>query len=320
MTRHRMVMACRLPESVNALLRTEYDIDFIAEQTIPTADEVIAAAQGHDVVLGYGTIPMNRSFIERLPESVKALATYSVGYEHVDLEAARERGLAVFNTPGVLTDACAEVALLLMLGAARRATEAIGLIRSRQWKGWSALDMIGIGLTGKTLGIIGMGRIGQASAERARAFGMTIHYHNRSRLAPGQEEGAVYHGDVESLLAVSQFLLLACPANAETRGLLDARRIALLPKDAIVVNIGRGSVVNDGDLIAALQGGHLAAAGLDVFNNEPAIDSRYWDLPNVFIFPHIGSATRETRLAMGQILIDGLRAFWMEKSAENRLV
>jgi glyoxylate reductase len=316
----RMYVTCPLPPSVKALLRDHYDVTFAGESLVPTADEILAGVAGHDVLLVTASSALDRALIERLPNSVKAIATYSVGNEHLDLAAAADRGLAVFSTPDVLTDACAEATLLLMLGAARRATEAIALLREGRWQGWTPVQLNGVGITGKRLGIVGMGRLGRAIAERARAFGMTIDYHNRRRLEDDLEGGATYHGRLDSLLAVSQFLVLACPATEGTRGLLNAGHIALLPTDAIVVNIGRGSVVVDEDLIAALASGRLAAAGLDVFDGEPNVHPGYFELPNVFMLPHIGSATIETREAMGQILLDGLQAFWTGRPAANRLV
>ncbi len=318
--RRRMFVTCALPPSVKTLLTTDYDVTFAGETRVPTADEIIAGIAGHDVLLVTAPTQVDRALIARLPDSVKAVATYSVGNEHLDLAAAAAHGLAVFSTPDVLTDACAEAALLLMLGAARRATEAIALLREGRWQGWTPIQLNGVGITGKRLGIVGMGRLGRAIADRARAFGMAVDYHNRRRLAEDLEAGATYHATIEGLLAVSQFLVLACPATEQTRGLLDGEHIALLPEGAIVVNIGRGAVVVDEDLIAALAGGRLAAAGLDVFDGEPAVHPGYFALPNVFMLPHIGSATIETREAMGRILLDGLRALWAGQSAVNRLV
>lgn len=318
--RRRIYVTCPLPSSVKALLSADHDVTFAGESQTPSAEEVVSGTVGHDVLLVTAPTRVDRALIERLPPSIKAIATYSVGNEHLDLDAAADHGLAVFSTPDVLTDACAEATLLLMLGAARRATEAIALLREGRWQGWTPVQLNGVGLTGKRVGIIGMGRLGRAIAQRARAFGMTVDYHNRNRLGAELEAGAAYHSSLEALLRISQFLVLACPATEQTRGLLDARRIGLLPLGAIVVNIGRGSVVVDDDLIAALGDGRVAAAGLDVFDGEPSVHPGYFRLPNVFMLPHVGSATIETREAMGQILLDGLNAFWAGKTAVNRLV
>lgn len=316
----RMFVTCPLPPSVKALLSADYDVTFAGETKTPTAEQIVAGIAGHDVLLITAPTRIDRALITSLPDSVKAIATYSVGNEHLDLVAAADRGLAVFSTPDVLTDACAETTLLLMLGAARRATEAIALLREGRWQGWTPLQLNGVGISGKRLGIVGMGRLGRAIADRARAFGMSIDYHNRQRLTEDREAGATYHADLDGLLHVSQFLVLACPATPQTRGLLNADHIDLLPEGAIVVNIGRGAVVVDDDLIAALASGRLAAAGLDVFDGEPAVHPGYFALPNVFMLPHIGSATIETRQAMGRILLDGLAAFWAGRPAGNRLV
>lgn len=228
--------------------------------------------------------------------------------DHCDLAAARTRGLIVTNTPDVLSDATAEIAMLLMLGAARRAAEGEMLVRTGGWRDWSPSFMVGTQVTGKRLGIIGMGRVGQVVARRARGFGMEIHYHNRRRLDAEAETGAIYHDDLNDLLAASQFLSIHCPATDDSRGLLNAERIARLPDGAVVVNTARGAVVDDDALIAALRSGKLAGAGLDVFNNEPAIDARYKELWNAFLLPHVGSATAETRIAMGDRALDNLDA------------
>lgn len=241
--------------------------------------------------------------IANLPASVKAIATYSVGHDHIDLAAARTRGIAVFSTPGVLSDAVAEVAMLLILGAARRATESIALLREGRWTGWTPSQLIGEGLDGKTLGIFGMGNIGRRIARRARAFGMSIAYHDR---APVADEDARYHADPLTLLSESDVILLAWPSTAETRHFIDAERLRLVKSSAIIVNIGRGDLVKDDDLIQALRDGTVLAAGLDVFENEPHLDPGYLDLPNAFLLPHIGSSTWGARLAMADLLVDAL--------------
>jgi lactate dehydrogenase-like 2-hydroxyacid dehydrogenase len=225
----------------------------------------------------------------------------------------------VTNTPEVLSDATAEIAVLLMLGAARRVYEGERQIRTETWADWSATYQLGLQVTGKRLGILGMGRVGQIMARRARGFDMQIHYYNRHRLAPELEQGAVYHDSVEALLPHCDFLSIHCPATPETHHLLNAQRIALLPDEAVVVNTARGAVVDDEALIAALRTGKLFAAGLDVFNNEPSIDSRYKELENAFLLPHVGSATRETRDAMGFRALDNLDAIVSGLEPRDRL-
>jgi len=263
---------------------------------------------------------MPAALIDRLPDSVKAIACFSVGTNHVDLEAAKRRGIAVFNTPGVLTDATAEIAMLLILGACRRAWEGQTMLRARRWDGWKPTQLIGLELTGRRLGIVGMGRIGQAVAKRAKAFGMKVHYHNRSQLPAEQEGAAVYHETLETLLPEADVLSLHCPATPETRSLLDEHAIAKLPRPSVVVNTSRGDVVDDGALISALQDGRVAAAGLDVFAGEPDIDAGYYELDNAYLLPHLGSATVETRNAMGFKCLDNLDALFAGATPPDRVV
>ncbi|MGD8351334.1 MAG: D-glycerate dehydrogenase, partial [Gammaproteobacteria bacterium] len=258
--------------------------------------------------------------IARLPARVKAIANFSVGVDHVDLEAAKQKGVIVTNTPDVLSDATAEIAMLLMLGAARRASEGERLVRSQAWKDWSPAFMVGRQITGKRLGILGMGRVGQVVAARGRGFEMTIHYHNRKPLPAERAGDAEYHDSVEGLLAAVDVLSIHCPASAETRGLLNRERLALLHSDAILVNTSRGGVIDDDALIEALRTGGIAAAGLDVFNGEPDnIHPGYRELDNVFLLPHIGSATVETRQAMGERAIDNLRAIFSGREPGDRV-
>jgi len=256
---------------------------------------------------------------EELAGTLEAVATMSVGFNHIDLEAAREFGVAVFYSPGVLSDACAELAVMLLLNAARRGSEADRLVRSGQWTGYAPTQLLGVGLVGRRAGILGMGRIGQAVARRLKPFGVELHYHNRTRLEQEREEGAIYHASAESLLQVSDFLLVCTPGATELANFLNRERIALLPPRAIVVNVSRGDTIEDDALIEALKSGHLFAAGLDVFANEPQVDPRYLTMPNVFLTPHIASATVDTRSAMGFILLDGLAAWEQGVTLENRL-
>lgn len=258
----------------------------------------------------------DRPTIERLPATVKAIATYSVGHDHIDLVAAADRGIAVFNTPGVLSEAVADTALLLILGAARRATESIALLREGRWNGWTPEQFIGVELGGKTLGILGMGSIGQRIARRARAFGMDIAYHNRRAIA-GEE--ARYHADPRQLVAESDVLVLAWPSTPETRHFIAADTLALAKPSLILVNIGRGDLVRDDDLIAALSQGRILAAGLDVFENEPDIHPGYLDLPNAFLLPHIGSSTWEARLAMADMLVEAIEIHAAGGHPANRI-
>ena len=321
MKRKAIVLVTRkLPSAVEARLSRDFEPRLNAEDRVYGSDEIVALAQGADAIIPSHTERLSADVIARLPVSVRAICSFSVGYDHIDLQAAKERGITVTNTPDVLSDATAEIAVLLMLGAARRAHEGAQLIRTATWREWSPTYQLGIQVTGKRLGIVGMGRVGQVVAARARGFDMEIHYHNRRRLEPELEKGAIFHDTLEDLLPRSDFLSVPCPATPDTRHLLNAERIALLPQDAVVVNTARGAVVDDDALIAALRSGRLFSVGLDVFNNEPDIDPRYRDLPNTFLLPHIGSATRETRDAMGFRALDNLDAIFAGGTPRDRLV
>jgi glyoxylate reductase len=264
-----------------------------------------------------GVTRLDEQEIGRLPSSVKAIATYSVGLDHIDLTAAAERQIAVFNTPGVLGDAVADAAMLLILGAARRVTESVSLLREGRWRGWSPIQLLGVGLAGKMLGILGMGDIGRRVAIRARGFGMQIAYHNRRRL---DDEDALYLEDPRSVVAESDILLLAWPSVPETRRFIAAGTLALAKPNLILINIGRGDLVEDSDLIASLRDRRILAAGLDVFDGEPSINPAYLELPNAFLLPHIGSSTWEARIAMAQVLVDALEAHIAGRMLANRVV
>lgn len=310
----------KLPDAVERLLAEEFTPLLNPDDRLYDTEELLRRAAEADAILPCHTEKFNADTIARLPTRVKAIANYSVGVDHVDLEAAKQKGIIVTNTPDVLSDATAEIAMLLMLGAARRASEGERLVRSQAWKDWSPAFMVGRQITGKRLGILGMGRVGRVVAERARGFEMTIHYHNRKPLPAEQSGEAEYHDSVEGLLAAVDVLSIHCPASAETRGLLNRERLALLHSDAILVNTSRGGVIDDDALVEALRGGGIAAAGLDVYNGEPDnIHPGYRELDNVFLLPHIGSATVETRLAMGERAIENLRAIFAGHEPGDRV-
>ncbi len=309
----------KLPPNVEARLERDYRPLLNAEDRLYDTDELLRLAEGADAILPCHTESLRADVIARLPESVRIIATFSVGHDHIDLDAARTRGVVVTNTPDVLADATAEITMLLLLGAARRASEGERLVRSGGWNTWSPSFMLGVQVTGKRLGIVGMGRVGQVTARRARGFDMELHYHNRSELPPEKAQGATYHASLEAMLPLCDFLALHCPSTPATAGLLNAERIALLPDGAVVVNAARGSVVDETALLAALASGKLYAAGLDVFDNEPAIDPEFAKRDNVFLLPHLGSATRETRDAMGFRALDNLDAFFAGLEPGDRL-
>ena len=318
-SRVKAYVARQYPPFVEAKICERYEVVQNQSCCAMSAEALASQAQGCEYLFVSATESVSRLVFDTLAETLKAVATLSVGFNHIDLAAAKEYGVAVFHSPGVLTDACAEIGVLLILNACRRAHEGDSLVRSGRWSGWAPTQLLGIGLTGRRLGILGMGRIGQAIAARTRPFGMEVHYHNRQRLVAALENGATYHSTPEELLSVSEVFLISAPGTPELAGFLNRERIAMLPANAVVVNVGRGEMIDDDALIEALKVRRLFAAGLDVFRREPAVDRRYFVLDNVFLMPHLGSATEETRNAMGFLLLDGLRAFETGKEASNRL-
>ncbi|MDA0231716.1 MAG: D-glycerate dehydrogenase [Proteobacteria bacterium] len=310
-----------MPPLVEVRATASYAARLNRDDKVYDADGLIAAAKGADAMLVCGTERLPREMVERLPDSVKIVACFTAGYEHVDLAAAEERGIVVTHAPDALTDAVADITLLLLLGAARRAGEGEAIMRSGGWIDKHLLAMTGSEISGKRLGILGMGRIGRAVATRAHAFGLEIHYHNRSRLAADLEAGAIWHENAESLLECSDFLSLHCPSNEESRSFLNEQRISRLPEGAIIINTSRGDVVDDAALIAALESGRVRAAGLDVYRGEPHnINPGYARLANTFLLPHIGSATVSARSGMGLQALDNLDAYFAGKPPPNRLV
>ncbi len=321
MTNKPTVLVTRkLPTLVESRLTQKFDARLNLNDKIYTSDEIIELAEGATAIIPCHTEKLTAEVIQQLPDSVKAICSFSVGYDHIDLEAAKANNIIVTNTPDVLNDATAEISMLLLLGAARRAYEGEHQIRTDSWADWGATFQLGKQVTGKKLGILGMGRVGQIMARRARGFDMEIHYYNRSRLTPELELDAAYHESVEALLPHCDFLSVHCPATPETHHLINANRIDMLPDNAVVINTARGAVIDDNALIAALKSGKLFSAGLDVFNNEPNIDPRYKELNNTFLLPHIGSATEETRDQMGFRALDNLDAIIAGLEPSDRLI
>jgi glyoxylate reductase len=308
-----------MPPNVTARIERDYDATLNPDDRFMAATDLLAAAGGHAGIMLCSSEKFTADVIAALPESVRILSTFSVGYEHVDVTAAKARGITVTNTPDVLTDATADIAMLCLLGAARRASEGDRMVRGGQWNTWYTTLMLGTHLGGKRLGIYGMGRIGRAVAQRGRGFGMQVHYHNRSRLSPELEQGATYHASAEALLPHCDFLSINAPSTPDTVKFLNRERISLLPDGAIVANSARGNMVDDDALIAALTSGKVAAAGLDVFDGEPNLDPRYRELDNTLLLPHIGSATHETRDAMGFCCLDNLDAFFAGRPCPSAL-
>jgi lactate dehydrogenase-like 2-hydroxyacid dehydrogenase len=307
-TKPILVVTSQYPKEVEDRIDRDYSARRNLNQIPFSQQKLLSAAEGADALFITPADRLDSGFFQNLSPTVKIIATYSVGLEHIDLEAAARRKIPIAYTPGVNSEATADIAMLLLLGASRRACEAQELVRTGAWKPLSSDMLLGWQVGGKVLGVFGMGRVGQAMARRARGFGMKIHYCNRSELPAGIAGDAVYHKDPTDLLRVSQFLSLHAPETAQTRHFLNSEAISLLPFGAIVVNTARGGLVVDDDLIRALKSGRVAAAGLDVFEDEPKLNSEYLSLKNTFLLPHIGSATIETRTAMGMLALDNVDA------------
>lgn len=313
--RPRVLVARRMPEATIERARAEFDAVIADHDMKP--EEVIAACHQHAIqaILTGKKAAYTAADIARLPASVKIIANPSAGYEHMDVDAARARGIVVTNAPDGLTDCTADFTMLLILAACRRAAE-YGQIMHDGWRRSFGLpDMLGMKLGGSRLGIVGMGRIGRAVAHRGRAFGMKIFYHNRHRLNAEQEAGATYCATLDALLSQSDILSLNLPGGSGT--LMTREKFALLPRGAVFVNAARGSLVDEEALIEALQSGHLFAAGLDVFRSEPDFDVRLAKLPTVFLTPHMGSATVATRNQMGFDALDNIAAVMAGKPPLN---
>ena len=312
-------MPRRLSAATIARAKRDYDLILNEADTPGSAEDIIAMSANVDAMMPCHSEHFSADVVAKLDPRLKIVANHSVGVDHCDLDALRGRGIVVTNTPDVLSDATAEIAMLLMLGAARLAVTGDRLVRTGAWDSWSPSFMVGKQVTGARLGIIGMGRVGRAFAEKARGFGMEIHYYNRKPLRPEYEMGATYHDTVESVLEVSDFLSLHCPSTPETQDLMNADRFALLPDGAVMVNTARGALVDEDALIEAISSGKLAAAGLDCFKVEPGGNPALSTHENIFMLPHIGSATRATRDAMGFRALDNLDAFFGGKTPQDAL-
>jgi lactate dehydrogenase-like 2-hydroxyacid dehydrogenase len=306
MSKPILLVTRRIPPAVEARAAAEFDTRLTASDVSIT--DVVARATGAAAILTCPGDNFDAHLIAALPSSVKVIATFSVGFDHIDVASAAARGIAVCNTPDVLSVTTAETALLLILAASRRAGEGERLIRSGGWLGWSPTQLLGVGVVGRRLGIFGMGRIGRELARLARGIGMTIHYRDVSRLPPALEGDAIFHDNDASFLASCDVLSLQAPGGAGTFHWLNAARIALLPRGAVVVNAARGVLVDDAALIAALRSGQVGFAGLDVYEGEPRLNPEYLALENVVLLPHLGSATAATRDAMGFLALDGIAA------------
>ena len=295
-----------------------FETKFNNNDELYSQSKLIELSQGCDAVLTSLTDKMDAETINKLPDTVKVISNFAVGFGNIDLEAAKKRGIAVTNTPEVLTDATAEIGILLILGACRRVSEGIEAARESSWK-WSADYLIGKQLTGSRLGILGMGRIGQKIAKIAKSLGMIIHYHNRSKLSEDKEQGAIYHDNLKSLFSVSDVLSICCPATKETVNLINKETVEYFPTGAVITNVARGDIVDDEALIDALHRRKIYAAGLDVYKGEPNLNPGYLKIKSVFILPHLGSATKHTRTAMANLAIDNIDEFFNTGNCENKV-
>lgn len=305
----RVVVTRRLGPSVEDRMSELFDVRTNASDMPLTRDQLLEAMQDCDVLVPTVTDRIDGEMISQAGENLGLIANFGAGTEHIDLDAAARAKIMVTNTPGVFTDDTADLTMAGIIGVPRRIREGVQLIRSGEWTGWAPTAMLGRKLGGKTLGIVGMGRIGQAVAHRARAFGLEIAYHNRKRLPEAIERmfAASWVEDLDDLVAQADILTLHCPATPGNHHLIDERRLSLMKQDASLINTARGDLVDQEALIAALESGHLAGAGLDVYPDEPNVDERLIRHPNVMTLPHIGSATREGREDSGHKVIANIR-------------
>jgi len=312
----KILVTRKMTDEAEKKLAENFEVTFNKNDDPIPYEKLIKLANQYDGMAVSGWDKFDENFFNNMNGRLKIIATFSVGYDHIDIKSAKEKNIIITNTPNVLNDAVAEITLLLMLATCRKAYEGISLVKSGKWKDVK-VDFVnfvmGQSLTGKTLGIIGMGRIGRIVAKRVKGFGMKIIYCNRNKLSNEIEDGAKYYESVNSMMPYCDFVSIHTPATKETKNILNNAAIELLPKHAIVINTSRGSTVDDEALIKALQNNKIYAAGLDVFINEPNVDERYLKLDNCFLLPHIGSSNYETRDAMAMIAVDNIYAYFNNK-------
>jgi len=295
-----------------------FDAKLNKEDKLLTKEQLLKETNGCDGILSSLTEKFDSDLVSKLPETIKIISNFAVGFGNIDIDAAKKRNIVVTNTPDVLTDATAEIAMLILLGAARRAKEGIEWANKKNWK-WAADFLMGKQLSGSRLGILGMGRVGRAVADRARSFGMKIHYYNRSKLDKNLEKEAIYHKSLESLLSVSDFFSINCPATKETKHIINKDTIKHFPDGAVISNSARGDMIDDDAMVEALKNGKVFSLGLDVYNGEPDIHPDYLALPNVFVLPHLGSATKKTRTAMADLAVSNIEEFFKTGRCKNKV-
>ena len=314
----RILITRRLIKDSEEKASKIFEVNLNSNDELYSQSKVIEMSKGCDAILTSLTDKMDKDTINQLPDSVKVISNFAVGFGNIDLETAKKRGIVVTNTPEVLSDATAEIGILLILGACRRVSEGIQSAKESSWK-WSADYLIGKQLTGTRLGILGMGRIGQKIAKIAKALGMVIHYHNRSKLSEEKEQGAIYHDSLKSLFKVSDVLSICCPATKETENLINKDTLEYFPTGSVITNVARGDIVDDDALIDALNRRKIYAVGLDVYKGEPNLNPGYLKIKSVFILPHLGSATKHTRIAMANLAIDNIDEFFKTGNCTNKV-
>ncbi len=307
--RAKVIITRRLPEAVETRMAELFDVTLNLDDTPFDNARFRAALQGADVLVPTVTDDLSAELLAHAGPQLKLIANFGAGFDHIDLAAARAKNIVVTNTPGVLTEDTADITMALVLSVPRRIAEGEKLLRSGEWTGWSPTAMLGHRVTGKRLGIVGMGRIGQAVAVRARAFGLSVHYHNRTRLPEALERSveATYWPTLDAMLSRVDIVSLNCPHTPDTHHLINAARLKMMQRHAYLINVARGELVDEQALAFALERGTIAGAGLDVFEQEPAVHPKLMGLPNVVLLPHMGSATFEGRLAMGEKVIMNIR-------------
>ena len=299
-------------------LKELFDVKLNQNDELYSSEKILELSKDCDGILSAITDKFDENLINKLSPSVKIIANFAVGFGNIDIQAAKKKNIIVTNTPEVLDDATADIAILLLLGASRKVLEARRAAEKQDWT-WSANFLLGKQMSNKKLGILGMGRIGRAVAKRARGFGMEIHYHNRNQLSKELEEGAIYHSSIKDLFKQSDFLTINCPATKETNKLINKETINYLPKNPVVANAARGDIIDDEAMIEALKSKRVFALGLDVYNGEPKIHPEYLKLDNIFLLPHLGSATKRTRWDMGYRATENLENFFKSGNPKDKV-
>ena len=319
----KILVSRKISDGAEEILKQEFDVTLNLNDKPYPYEELIKLVNNYDGLISTSFDKLDKNFFDSLTGRLKVIGHVGVGYDNINTQSAKEKNIKVSNTPNVLNDAVAEITILLILASSRRIGEAYNLVKTNTWKDHKpdiTKLMVGNEITGKTLGIIGMGRIGQIVAERARAFKMKVIYFNRNKLPKDFEKDATYYSDLKSMLPNCDYISLHTPATPETKNIINSETLKLFPKNSVFINTSRGSTVDDDALIEALKNKKIYGAGLDVFNNEPNLDKRYLELDNCFVLPHVGSATHETRLAMSMLAVNNLKCFFSNKPLLSEVV